>query len=177
MLRYSINQKGQRSIHYIVANFVNLPITGKWDLILCLGNSLCLIPHRTYVQNFFSQIKSLLAPNRTFILQILNYNHPDLQQLQTKSVTKELGNKKVTVIKTLAPEEDIVFLSINYFARIQEMYKTSSEVNMLQKFFLHELSGIAEKSGLSISSVYGDFQKSNFDANISRDLIITFSHR
>ncbi len=176
MLQYAKRQQIERNINYIVADFVNLPIRGKWDFILCLGNSLCLIPHRDDVQEFFFQIKSLLTDTGIFILQILNYNHSDLKQLQTKSVTKELRGNKVTVIKTLAPGKDVFFLSINYFAEIQGIYKTASETNILHKFSLYELSSIAEGNGLSVSSVYGDFQKSDFNANMSRDLIVTFSN-
>lgn len=175
MLRYARAQKLSEKIDYVVADMVKLPFTGLWDVIVCLGNSLCLIPHRHLVHAFFSQIQSLLAPEGVFVMQILNYNHPGMQEIQTKCVRKEAGDKKVTIIKTLTPEKEVVFLSIAYFAYIEGAYKTSSETNILQKWTLTDLSRIATDTNLVIQSVYGDYQKSPFDLNTSKDLIILIS--
>lgn len=175
MLRYAKAQKYLTNINYIVGNIVKLPLMGQWDFILCLGNSLCLLPNRNQVHDFFVQINNLLSPCGTFILQILNYDHPDMKEIKTKYVQKEINGKKVTVIKTLMPDDDVVFLSINYFAQVQGKYETSNESNVLLKLSLSELINYADEVGLSVLTVYGDFQKSTFNPTISKDMIVIFS--
>ncbi len=175
MLRYAKSQSVSGNINYIVGNFLELPIVGEWDIILCLGNSLCLLPTRSSLRDFFNQIKSLLTGDGNFVLQILNYAHPEMQELQTKCVRKKVGDSKVTVVKTITPDENVVYLAINYFAQIQGNYKTASETNILQKYSLSELADTAQKVGLRVLFIYGDFQKSDFKPDVSKDLIIVCS--
>ncbi|MGC9053682.1 MAG: class I SAM-dependent methyltransferase [Candidatus Hydrogenedens sp.] len=177
MLKYAKKQSQSESIHYIVGNIVKLPLIGHWDFILCLGNSLCLLPDRKHVYDFFAQIKNLLSSHGTFILQILNYSHPDIKEIQTKCMQKEIDGKKVTIIKTLTPDNDVVFLSINYFAQVQGKYELFSESNILLKLSLSELLNYSNEVGLSVLSTYGDFQKSTFNSTTSKDVIIIFSRK
>ncbi len=175
MLMYAKEQPYAHNVFYLVADLTHLPLAGRWNIILCLGNSLCLLRDYNCILDFFSQVKKLLAPQGTFILQILNYNHSDMKEVQTKCIRKEQEDKKVTVIKTFIPDNDVVFLSINYFAKVQGEYKTSSDTNILQKLSLQDLSTIVQKAGLSIVSIFGDFQKSNFNIDTSRDVIVILS--
>lgn len=177
MLRYAKRQKQSANIRYIVGDIVKLPLIGYWDVILCLGNSLCLLPNRNLLSDFFAQIKNLLSPRGTFILQILNYEHSDMKEMQTKYVQKEINGKKVTVIKTLIPDKDVIFLAINYFAQVQGKYETSNESNILLKLSSSELVNYADEVGLSVLSVYGDFQKSTFNPTMNKDVIIIFSKK
>jgi hypothetical protein len=84
-------------------------------------------------------------------------------------------NETVTIAKTFIPDEDVVFLSINYFVKTNGLYSTASEANILLKLSMSELITVADEVGLSTQAIYGDFQKNDFIADTSKDLIMLFS--
>ncbi len=176
MLHYSKSREHKSKVNYVVADFTNLPFKGQWDFVLCLGNSLCLLPTHKEIKNLFQQVTSILVPNGTFMIQILNYNHADMKQIKTLRTNQKLNdNEIVTIAKTFLPDEDVVFLSINYFVKTNGLYSTASEANVLLKLSMPELIALADEAGLSTKAVYGDFQKNDFIEDTSKDLIMLFS--
>jgi len=176
MLYYAKSQEQGAKVNYVVADFNSLPFNEQWDFILCLGNSLCLLPTHKEIKSLFQQVTSILVPNGTFMIQILNYNHADMKQIKTLRTIKKLNdNETVTIAKTFIPDEDVVFLSINYFVKTNGLYSTASEANILLKLSMSELITVADEVGLSTQAIYGDFQKNDFIADTSKDLIMLFS--
>ncbi|HOV32179.1 MAG TPA: class I SAM-dependent methyltransferase [Candidatus Hydrogenedens sp.] len=176
MLHYAKSQEHGEKVNYVVADFNNLPFKGQWDFIMCLGNSICLLTSHLEIKNLFQQVASLLGPNGIFMIQILNYNHADMKQIKTLCTSKKLNdNENVIITKTFIPDEDVVFLSINYFVRTRELYSTANEANVLLKLSMPEVKAVADGVSLYTKAVYGDFQKNDFIAEISKDLIMLFS--
>lgn len=174
MLNFARKQYLPKNIYFVLGDLEHLPITGGWDVILCLGNSLCLLSSRDTIRALFQHVSKLLVSGGMFLIQILNYEHPEMRQIHTRCVNKSIGDKNVTVVKTLTPSERHIFLSISYFITSEKMHEAVSEANVLQKIVKEELIRYADEVGLSVQNVFGDFQKNEFDPETSRDLIILF---
>jgi 2-polyprenyl-3-methyl-5-hydroxy-6-metoxy-1,4-benzoquinol methylase len=60
---------------FMVTNMEELgtAIQGKFDLVICLGNSLALLPTHEALNRILSDVSSLLSENGAFICQVLNF--------------------------------------------------------------------------------------------------------
>ncbi len=61
--------------NFFVANMMEFSevIDGEYDLVLCLGNSLALLPTFEDITSVTDEVHSILKPNGRFIFQVLNF--------------------------------------------------------------------------------------------------------
>jgi|GEM_PF-511554 len=59
--------------HFLSGDMRTPPPLTPQNAVLCLGNSLCLLPHREAVRDSLHAMHALLAPGGGLILHILNY--------------------------------------------------------------------------------------------------------
>ncbi len=118
---------------FMVADMTNLEtiLNGKFDLIVCLGNSLALVPSLLEVKKLLSAVHALLNSKGVFVAQVLNFE----QIKKTKSrffqpkggVTSE-GDLVIFArfFNHLEPEESTT-LVLTSFVKRSEGYVTAAE--------------------------------------------------
>ena len=149
---------------------------GPWDLVLCLGNSLSLLPDFEAVADLLARIRTHLPPGGLFLLQVLNYEAASAQEPRHRVVRRRHGGADVVAVKSLAPEHGHTLLSLAFFAFQEARHTSSAESAVLLHLTRAVLAGAAEKAGLRLAETWGGFDRSAFDPHNSPDLICLLTH-
>ncbi|MGL5677022.1 MAG: class I SAM-dependent methyltransferase [Cellulosilyticaceae bacterium] len=79
---------------------IDAHITGKFDVAMCIGNSLVHLDHKERILEFLRQLKGCLLPEGKAILQIINYNKvlyhgmnelPEIRKEEIEDLIQEVG--------------------------------------------------------------------------------------
>ncbi len=150
------------------------PPDGPWDLILCLGNSLSLLPAREDAAAFFRNSAAVLAPEGRLVVQVLNYALPALRQPRTRVETATLDSAEVRAEKRFFPEEDRTGLEIIYTAARDGIVESHEETAWLNHWDRALLESLAGNAGLCLEECLGGYDGAAFDAEKSGDLIMVW---
>ena len=143
---------------------------GTWDMILCLGNSLALLPDRGEVQAVFSQIHSRLHPKGIMLLQLLNFKREGMDKPRIRVENACIDEVSVTAVKSFVPENGKTLLTLSFYP--DTCYAPLAECVVLHHYTLSELEDILQETGLYIQALWGDFQEKPFQKDSSTDLIL-----
>ncbi len=150
------------------------PAGGPWDLALCLGNSLCLLPSPEDAAQSFRATARQLAPGGLFLVQTLNYESPHAQQPAHKVITKQQGETEVVAVKSLVPHGAHTLLSLTFYAIRGDACTTVADTGVLLHLDLEDIKDLARNAGLSVENVWGGFDSSLFEQKASSNLIALF---
>lgn len=163
-----------RNIDYIVADITSLPFNSKWDILLFLGNTLSLITDDEILRNVLRCLYNLTRLNGCLLIQVVNYNNPETSRPSMKTVIKNEYGFSATIVKTIIPDNEFVYLSISYFLKTDEGFISDSETNFIKKRKAEYLTTMGKESGYELKAIYGDFQGDPFDPEKSKDIILLF---
>ena len=144
---------------------------GPWDLALCLGNSLSLLPDMGAVEATLRAVHDSLSPGGVFALQVLNYRSAAAQKPRHRVETRKCGDTEVVAVKNLVSHGGCTLLSLNFYAFSGEGCTTVSEAAVLMHLTEEILTGLARSAGLEVIEAMGAFDGSPFDSDTSSDLI------
>jgi SAM-dependent methyltransferase len=152
---------------------MRLPPAGPWDLILCLGNSLSLLPAEADVDAFFQNTVAVLAPEGRIVAQVLNYALPAAAQPRTRTAEAVVDGVPVCADKRFTPENGRTRLEIVYTAVRGGAVQTFREEALLRHWSRAFLEEAARAAGLVGEACHGGFDGAPFDPERSPDLILT----
>jgi SAM-dependent methyltransferase len=171
MIEYSKARRPHPCIRYEIGDMRKLNCEPR-DLVLCLGNSLCLLPSQEAVAETFASVSASLRPGGLFAIQIINYAST------ANAAPRHLINRvrcegaEIIAVKNLVPCEDRTLLSLAFF--ILEQGRSVADSAILMNLSLAELDAFAERVGLRRVSLYGGFNQSQYGLSISTDLICLY---
>ncbi|MEE9353605.1 MAG: methyltransferase domain-containing protein [Candidatus Thorarchaeota archaeon] len=163
---------------FMVADMTNLEtvLKEKFDLIVCLGNSLALVPSLLEVKKLLSAVHSLLNSKGVFVAQVLNFE----QIKKTKSrffqpkggVTSE-GNLVVFArfFSHLEPEESTT-LVLTSFVKSSEAWSTTISSQSVLQLDQEALTQAVRAAGFGQFEVYSDYGGNPFTRTEHRNLVI-----
>ena len=166
------------AIRFMVADMTNLEtvLKEKFDLIVCLGNSLALVPSLTEVKKLLSAVHSLLNSKGIFIAQVLNFE----QIKKTKSrffqpkggVTGE-GDQVIFArfFSHLEPEESAT-LVLTSFVKSSEGWSTTISSQSVLQLDQEALTQALRATGFGQFAVYSDYGGNPFASTEHRNLVI-----
>ncbi len=152
---------------------MRLPPPGPWDLILCLGNSLSLLPAEGDARLFFQNSAAVLAPEGRLIVQVLNYALPAAAQPRARTAEAVVDGVPVRADKRFTPENGRTRLEIVYTAVRGGAVQTFREEAVLRHWSRAFLEGAARAAGLAVEACHGGYDGAPFDPARSPDLILT----
>lgn len=152
---------------------MRLPPAGPWDLILCLGNSLSLLPEESDVDTFFRNGAAVLAPEGRVVVQVLNCALPAAAQPRARTAEAVVDGVPVRADKRFTPEDGRTRLEILYTAVRGGKVETFREEAVLRHWSRAFLKGSARAAGLAVEACQGGFDGAPFDPGHSPDLILT----
>ena len=163
---------------FMVANMTNLEtvLKEKFDLIVCLGNSLALVPSLLEVKKLLSAAHSLLRSKGVFVAQVLNFE----QIKKTKSrffqpkggITSE-GDQVVFArfFTHLEPEESTT-LVLTSFVKSSEGWSTTISSQSVLQLDQEVLTQAVQAAGFNQFEVYSDYGGNPFAGTENRNLVI-----
>ena len=172
MIAHAQTHRSHQNITYAQGDMRH-PQGGPWDLAVCLGNSLSLLPTLADIERTLSNTHAALAPGGLFLLQVLNYARLEAQQPDHRVVRKQLGETQVTAIKNLVPQGNHTLLTLSFYAENNGQYSTVSETAVLLHPTLETLQDVAAQTGFTLTTPQGGFDGAPFNPETSPDLICT----
>ncbi len=173
MIRTAAQQRPHVNITYRQGDMRHID-GGPWDMAVCLGNSLSLLPDAVAVSEVFAQLRDVLAPGGYFLLQILNYAHPRFEKPQHYLTHRMLGEKEVVAMKNFAPHRDVTLFSLSFYAFETTRVQAVSEATILLHLSRDFLQRTAEAEGFKCDICYGNFDAAPYEEENATDLIMRF---
>ena len=165
------------SVHFLVADMRQTKeiVEGQFDLIICLGNSLALLPDLSDLQQTVSNVYQLLTKGGNFVSQVLNFQEirqTGFRYFPMKSGQTKDGNEVIFVrfFEPLIDERStrLIFLGIIKSKSDWQTKLSSHQVLQLDKPILEST---LRNAGLSEMTFYQDYDKTPFNKQKSRNLI------
>ncbi len=165
-------------IRFMVADMTNLEtiLKEKFDLIICLGNSLALVPALQEAKNLLSAVHSRLNSDGVFVAQVLNFE----QIKKTKSrffqpkggVTSE-GNLVIFArfFTHFEPEESTT-LVLTSFVKSSEGWSTIISSQSVLQLDQEALTQAVRAAGFGQFEAYSDYGGNPFASTEHRNLVI-----
>lgn len=160
------------NVDYAVGD-MRTPPEGRFDLVLCIGNSLSMLPTRDGMGAVFAAVSERLAPGGRFLVHCIN---PESKAHTSPTVTVRSGSlegETLTVVKTMAPLANggrIVTLALT----LGEGHPSLRGSRLLDPT-QGELARRATDAGLSDLTWYGSLDGSSFVPGGSPDLVLLAS--
>lgn len=173
-----LSAKEKTTVRYLVGHMQEVPslVVGPFDLILCLGNSLALLPDLDAFEHTLEGIHSLLGTSGTFVAQVLNFQeirHSQFRFFPMKSGTLPEG-VDVVFARFFEPFTDSTkaILVFAGFAKQEKTWKVKVNSHEVLQLNLVDLESSFQDAGFPEIKTYGDYDGSSFSPLKSRNLIV-----
>jgi SAM-dependent methyltransferase len=176
MIAHARERRPHANVRYAVGDMRRLE-GGPWDLAVCLGNSLSLLNSRADVEAAFRSVADSLAPRGLFIVQVLNYAAASAQQPRHRIERKTRDNAEIVAVKSLVPQGDRTLLSIAFFRREGDAFESATETAVLLHVGLEDIAAAAAQAGLEVVETFGGFDRSEYQAGTSSDLVCVLENK
>jgi SAM-dependent methyltransferase len=170
MIAYARANRPHPSVAYGVGDMRCLG-GGPWDLALCLGNSLSLLPSAEGLSCVFHGVATALVPGGLFLMQLLNYSAPSAQEPRHRVERHHVGDEDVVAVKSLVPDGGHTLLSIVFHIAYEAQIHAIADTAVLRHWTSADLRAAAEAADLCVTAEYGAFDRAPF-APSSSDLIV-----
>ncbi|HOH31436.1 MAG TPA: class I SAM-dependent methyltransferase [Candidatus Hydrogenedentes bacterium] len=171
MIDHTRIRRSHPNLTYAVGDMCALS-GGPYGLVLCLGNSLCLLDSTQKVNSFFQSVYDHLLPGGVCVTQTLNYETPAVKRPRIRVERAEIEDGELAAIKRFLPKENHTRLSIDYLGVAPGDMFQASESFTLHHWTARKLSETAENTGLQVKGCYGGFDRKPFRED-TPDMVLT----
>ena len=172
---------GQRAVkvEFSVGDMLDISemYTGKFDGILCLGNSLALLPQDSDLQLVLLKVAELLTDDGSFVFQILNFEEIEASgftKFDSKDGILKTGQEVIFNRQFEHPSDDSETTTLILSTMIREDGKwihTETRQNVL-RLNISLLNELLDQAGLGQFDVYATYDKKPFEPEASRSMVI-----
>lgn len=174
MIRHARALRPHPAITYGVCD-MRAAAGGPWDLAVCLGNSLALLPSGEDLDAVFARVAAALAPGGRFLVQLVNTAAPGAQAPRHRVERKDIEDGWLVAVKSLVPHGGRTLLSLAFFAGDQSgVRQTATDTAVLSHWSPGDLDRSAASVGMHCGGAWGDFDRTPFDGVQSTDFIAEF---
>lgn len=171
MVQHARATRNHESIVYDVSDMCEIS-GGPYGLMVCVGNSLSLLPGVERVSHFLQNCSTRLVPGGRVLIQGLNYESPKMQTPRVRVEQAPLQEGEVVAVKRFLPQQENTLMVITYHWAAQTLSDITETV-LLRHWHYRDLALEAEKAGLIVEECLGGYDQSPYDPHTSPDLIIT----
>jgi glycine/sarcosine N-methyltransferase len=162
LLGQAIQKKSFPNLNFQLGDMLKLEddfLPGKFDAVLCFGNTLVHLPTFSLIRQMFSGVNSILKSGGKFLIQILNYDYilddkisqlPNIETEVLKFIRKYKFEKNSPIIRF---ETDLLLKSKNRII--------SNETSLLA-LRSKELTKLLIETGFSDIRLFSDFKQNLF---------------
>jgi 2-polyprenyl-3-methyl-5-hydroxy-6-metoxy-1,4-benzoquinol methylase len=150
-------------------------VEGKFDLIICLGNSLALLPSLDAVSSVFESVGALLRPEGLFVFQVLNFEgmvKNEISVLPEKTGIlpsgEEVSFKRVFEHHLEKGYSDLSFTTQMLDSTLTPYTTTQRVLHINEELVLKETKNL----GFNYLQIFSDYRESLFQSAKDRNLIV-----
>ncbi len=171
-------ETGNVTPQFMVASMeeIGTSIHGEFDLVICLGNSLALLPTHEALNRILSDVSSLLSENGAFICQVLNFKEiktSGFRFFSSKGGQTEDGREVVFSRFFDHPDEgDISTLVLSAFVKEESNWIPMVTTQPVLQVDIQTLDVGFQLSKFKKIEAYSDYSQNPFVQTEHRNLII-----
>ena len=171
-------EENNARVQFIIAEMESITsvVSGQFDLVFCLGNSLALLKDIDILRNVIRRVHGILKDGGIFFAQVLNFEEIHWTGFRNFPLKKgKLDNGEEITFARLFEHTDYPLSSTLIMSAFREVDgEWKSEVTTQKVLNLnHELmKGILEGAGFSNTQFYSDYDKTPLDRKNHRNMII-----
>ncbi len=163
----AINENKIKAIHMNMLYVDKLE--DSFGLIYCIGNSLVHLDSKEKINEFFKKCYDKLDTNGNLVIQIINF-YPFLKvDDEFLGTLPTIKNEKVEFVRKYYRNGNIIRFNTVMSA---EGMSIENDVNLFP-ITSDELVELVEQNGFRNIKIYGGFDKSDFDKENSRPLVLS----
>lgn len=169
MLEIARQKEHGEAIHWIQSTAQAFQPDQFFDLIIMTGHAFQVLLEDADVLKVFSTVKRCLKPGGQFVFESRN---PNFDWSEEWNYRMELESEYGRVIETremISFKGSVMQFELNYTFP-DEMLKSHSE---LRFWSFEEIKHFIATSGLSLTQVVGDWDRSPYDAELSKEMIFS----
>jgi len=172
MLKVAKEKRPHNNISYAIHDMKN-SYPDKFDLVICIGNSLNLLPTRRDVQQTLRGFRQNLNPGGSILIHVINISCPRYQQPHTTSNTGIVNKQKIVATKTVLPHDDKHLLMVNCYSEGENGKKqVLAQSSVLLDLTWNEIDTMMEHTGLTQRKWFGGFDGHKLDPEKSPGLLV-----
>ncbi|MFW9943493.1 MAG: class I SAM-dependent methyltransferase [Candidatus Sifarchaeia archaeon] len=173
----NLAQEREVTIDFHVADMMDFrsTIDGPFDEVLCLGNSLALLPSVKDLKRVVTSVYSVLQPGGFFIVQVLNFQEILRTGFRFFPIRGGVTSKKEDVIFSRFyehGESSHSTLVACSFVKQNHEWVTSISTQPVLHTNLELMKEALESTGFSELEFFSDYSKNPFRSESSRNLVV-----
>ena len=153
---------------FINGNIVKVDLRRRFDLLICLGNTLPIIDNLKDARTLFKNCADHLKPGGTIIIQILNYDR--ILKTRPKPFGVEILDDVIR-IKQYRYGKTLLDFVVSLIDITKIPPKIIVSHNKIRPWTKKELTGKLQKAGFLKIKAFGDYSKNRFSIK-SKNLIV-----
>lgn len=163
---------------FIIADMIDLlsVVDGSFDCVICLGNSLSLLPNLESVECIANDVYGILKPGASFIVQVLNFEEIHWTGFRNFPLrTGRMNDETEVSFARLFEHTDYPHSSTLIMSAFRSNDdKTVSEVSTQKVLNLNQriIDEVFRLAGFEDLNIYSDFNRGLFDRKSSRNMVI-----
>lgn len=159
LLSEALVRNNHQNIIYRKANMLHIARLfgrARFDGVICFGNTLVHLLNPMQMRDFFSGVRSVLKPEGSFFLQILNYDHVFAQKIQELPEIENDTTRFERKYQFVTGSREIRFGTRLLIKATGEVIENETDLLGIGKADLLQLMDVA---GFTDIRVFGDFGK------------------
>jgi glycine/sarcosine N-methyltransferase len=156
------------SMKFMEGDMVELKLKREFDLLICLGNTLPLVPELRRARRFLKNCRDHIKPGGKAIFQIVNYDRILKERPMTFAVDCE---NDLVRIKQYRYRRGIIDFVVSLVDNSRIPPSMTTATNRIRPWTKDDLGAELRKAGFGKIAAYGDYLKSEFSLS-SKDLVM-----
>ncbi|KXH69989.1 MAG: hypothetical protein AM326_01480 [Candidatus Thorarchaeota archaeon SMTZ-45] len=151
-------------------------VDGPFDVVICLGNSLALLPNFEVLKDVIKAVYDVLSPSGSFIFQVLNFEEVLISGFRffpIKGGKTSVGEDVVFSRFYEHSDESWSTLVATSFVKKGKDWETAISTRRVLHTNLKTLETMLTKTGFENFEFFSDYHKNGFDSKKSRNLVVS----
>jgi SAM-dependent methyltransferase len=169
------NAKSVSGVRFVKAGFLDVypKLKDKFDVVICLGNSLPHLLRKKDLKKTLQNIYNLLNPGGVFILQNRNYDKILKKKIRfmAPNITEKEG-EKIVFFRALDFLKDKLVFNLVTFRQREGKWSFQTKSTFLRPILRKEIENLLIGQGFKELKFFGDYKFSTSEKYTSEDLIV-----
>ncbi len=175
MIEHAQAKRPHQDIQYEVRD-MRQPPAGPFDLVLCLGNSLNLLPCLEEVGQVLSRVSREIPATGQLLIQCINPESPAHQEPVLTSRSRSVDGFPLVVVKSMVPMREGRLLTLTAFDQRPDQLRSTPQIHTSACRLLDlthaQLSDLLAEAGFGDLAWYGSMKGDTFVPHGSPDLVV-----
>lgn len=167
-------------VGFVQTDFLNLTkaVEGSFDAVICIGNSLPHLLDLAQVEDALAQMRSLLEPGGTLVVQTRSAERIWARGSHLLSPTlRRIGDRDLIFLRLVDVHAPTTTLNVIRLTREGGDWNVDTKTTQLRPIAKDEMEVMLARAGFASAEYYGDYRLTPFGGADSDDLLVVATNR